>query len=1354
MSMHNVLPRSRLARALSLVIASMPLFMFPQPASPAAGDVTDNSGLIPFDQAYFAFEVESVLSTMKEVPIWDEIEQMLDHPYAIGLEPNVSGNYQGWPSYRLTQERRRSFIYRDGDGNPCAPLSTGCNEVALPKHLIHPLNYNHMTGEELRLLNPLFEETDWEIPYQPVLVEALNSDPSKGPLGVPRYEWTYAPITVSAGELRIEEDEAAPDFNSPVMPDDLSTCIVTAEASPQVPEGSIICGGDPGEPGYAGFGTLYGGPRRGEQYSTPAFPLLAVAPAQRGPGFDLTQLNLGGGTARLFDPSGCLVRNAESPGSCSGPGFINRLRKPTLRMTLSAPPAYTVNSTANLAADPAALKPSNENDYYRGNNRAQKVAARSAAAVLGKALFWDMQVGSDGVQSCGTCHFHAGADNRTRNQINPNHLGGDLNIDLHGGLANQELTAADFPFHKLANPSLSGERASDGDGIVDNNPGNVLGHVNDVASSMGVVFSPFSDIPAIGLFIANASGVGVLPPDLRTLGASDPIPVFQDLRRVEPRNTPTLFASTLNFDNFWDGRARHDFNGGSVFGPADPQAHVIVNVAGSLVETRQIIRFASLASLATGPGLSEFEMSFAGRNWAKIGKKLLQGDGSQPTRVTPLANQLVDVNDSVLGPYSNQGGSACANLAVGNRSPGTPAPGKPGLCVSYPGLIRMAFYPVLWNNAAMHLDGCYTDGNVALHPNQCAPGSVAIPVLDQGAVADVARDPFDGYVLSVAGTPADPADTNQFTQMEANFPLFWGLSIHAWGAMLMPDDTPMDRFYDVNPDTFVSFGEANSRFLVPDLLTCGDINPATGQPQGQPCLTEVGRFKRDPGQTAWLQCTDENCTTGVPVQASGSRQPGDPDPLLGMDFFLGSNLSLKNPDFRSLRCGECHAGGTLTDHTVEISHQWSFNDWAPEFRTGQPGIEVFPEPLGRSRVISGFSLEGEIQENAQDGIERNVADFCAVEPCVDAHGNPVPGGIVGGFPQGQALFDNGVYNIGVTPIANDVSRGGPDGFGWPLSLAYLALKNLGGPDYSPGGDNPADGFAQPFGPLDQGIPLGNFDPAIDPTGGGLLEPSSQDQQINPGFAEEPADPLLPPYLAPWASNINVGDESSQDEVFIGLNTVGREPILEGFVDAFGPFNPAATIGEAFNMARQAEMSTWPNVNRVNAQGSFKAPPLRNVALTGPYFHNGGKMTLRQVVDFYSRGGDFPKSNAAHRDFLVMNLLEEDEALGGINLTTGQPMFTPAQKEAILRAVVDFLLELTDERVAYERAPFDHPEIFVPLDGTAPDNAFGRPGFLANGLFRQVPAVGMAGNAAALPNFLGVTNNPAADCSTEISHYCH
>jgi cytochrome c peroxidase len=38
------------------------------------------------------------------------------------------------------------------------------------------------------------------------------------------------------------------------------------------------------------------------------------------------------------------------------------------------------------------------------------------------------------------------------------------------------------------------------------------------------------------------------------------------------------------------------------------------------------------------------------------------------------------------------------------------------------------------------------------------------------------------------------------------------------------------------------------------------------------------------------------------------------------------------------------------------------------------------------------------------------------------------------------------------------------------------------------------------------------------------------------------------------------------------------------------------------------------------KGAFRTPTLRNIALTGPYMHDGSKKTLRQVVDFYVGGG--------------------------------------------------------------------------------------------------------------------------------------
>src|SRR5689334_6863294 len=51
-------------------------------------------------------------------------------------------------------------------------------------------------------------------------------------------------------------------------------------------------------------------------------------------------------------------------------------------------------------------------------NLSDFVKDKNAAIVLGKALFWDQNAGSDGL-ACASCHFHAGADNRTKNSLDP-----------------------------------------------------------------------------------------------------------------------------------------------------------------------------------------------------------------------------------------------------------------------------------------------------------------------------------------------------------------------------------------------------------------------------------------------------------------------------------------------------------------------------------------------------------------------------------------------------------------------------------------------------------------------------------------------------------------------------------------------------------------------------------------------------------------------------------------------------------------------------------------------------------------------------------------------------------------------
>jgi cytochrome c peroxidase len=58
-------------------------------------------------------------------------------------------------------------------------------------------------------------------------------------------------------------------------------------------------------------------------------------------------------------------------------------------------------------------------------------------------------------------------------------------------------------------------------------------------------------------------------------------------------------------------------------------------------------------------------------------------------------------------------------------------------------------------------------------------------------------------------------------------------------------------------------------------------------------------------------------------------------------------------------------------------------------------------------------------------------------------------------------------------------------------------------------------------------------------------------------------------------------------------------------------------------------------------GAFKTPPLRNVALTAPYMHDGSEATLAAVIEFYDRGGN----NNPYLDggMLVLDLTDQEKA---------------------------------------------------------------------------------------------------------------
>ena len=486
------------------------------------------------------------------------------------------------------------------------------------------------------------------------------------------------------------------------------------------------------------------------------------------------------GTMRRDGNGGTDEPNARSR-CCGGPvSSIVSINKMVLRAALcglvASGVAATLAGAQTRAVDLEELRATIES--LKGKEPLERdlkdyITDKLAAQQLGKALFWDTQVGSDG-GACASCHFTAGADIRITNQVNPGLKANDstFNPRFGGGVSgpNKTFTPADFPFHRLKNPD---DRESD-----------IAFDTNDVFSSQGTFG---------GNFLSNMNGLAqtkdnshtnILSAILKGAGrASTPLsailakleldqneergPQFSQSnencsnpydpgnnpfhtnnlihRKVEPRQTPSVINAVFNYRQFWDGRANNQFNGVDPFGPRTFQPKTLPNgpgnpnaaSAGTLVFDatlskgspqlkleKLLIANSSLASQAVGPALSNFEMSCGNKTFANLGRKLL------PLR--PLALQRVHPEDSAF-----------------SMRPGlVPGHSQKGLNATYKSLIEAAFNKKFWSNR------------------------------------EKVRITASGSVVK---------DDSGFTQMEQNFSLFWGLAVQEYMAVLVSDDSPFDR---------------------------------------------------------------------------------------------------------------------------------------------------------------------------------------------------------------------------------------------------------------------------------------------------------------------------------------------------------------------------------------------------------------------------------------------------------------------------------------------------------------------------------------------------------------------------------
>ena len=271
------------------------------------------------------------------------------------------------------------------------------------------------------------------------------------------------------------------------------------------------------------------------------------------------------------------------------------------------------------------------------------------------------------------------------------------------------------------------------------------------------------------------------------------------------------------------------------------------------------------------------------------------------------------------------------------------------------------------------------------------------------------------------------------------------------------------------------------------------------------------------------------------------------------------------------------------------------------------GLNVFVNQGKCIACHSGPEFTNATVRNTKNGREQ-------IEPIRKTNGDP-------------AFYDNGFYNVGMTPTVDDIQRGDkdPNGKPWGNSRQFLFQKN---------------GIMNiPF--KITGLPILH------------LEPRSQKDTNGDG---------IPDQQELWKVLFDLVTGLKSDEFLVCID---------------------------LDMSNGCDLNDDIKIQTLDQDGNCKASSVRNVELNAPYFHNGGAATLQQILDNYDIGGKFRKEILNKVD-----MLPDITRLGLADAST--PNGTNAEE-----ALVAFILALTDNRVKKEKKPFDHPQLFIPIDGAAP-----------------------------------------------------
>ena len=841
----------------------------------------------------------------------------------------------------------------------------------------------------------------------------------------------------------------------------------------------------------------------------------------------------------------------------------------------------------------------------RRRDLAAFIADVEAAEALGKAFFWDMQAGSDFRRdgnsfigtACASCHYRFGTDARDthttripyvawdRYQLDPRYPLGLGERPRPFDVAARATQPIDIPGlydpqTAPPRPFVSGGAAAEGDA-----PAEPVTPLSLIVGSQGV--------PRIEFQGLNPQGPGAAgDPWQSEIGQPTPLPptppdrspaewaMFvagqandgRRFRQITPRNAPTVVNSGFADRLFHDGRAESTFNGFSIFGDDDQREVIHVRHAdGTLRPVRVALPHAALASQAVGPIVNDVEMSYHGRTFPDLARKLL------PAPV--LGYQQVAGDDSHLGWA----------VEAGLVGPGT----------TYRRLIQRAFSRERW------------DGSAAAPAEAAAHG--AHPEDTQRV----------RLALAGAGGPREG------TLMEANFPLYWGLAILLYEAGLVSNQSPFDAVMEGDTSAVNRLWEekhAGLEAVVIDRLQTKHPPPAGTPPFVFSSGAEV--FQR--GLRAFVSKGCQDCHEGPLFSEAMTRLdngegaepiahlvdhsllPNSRGDAIGLVLGAAERRMLAEvaallvasgapgARFAAQLAGELNllrdgAGGRQSTLTTLVAERLRAVRVA-EDRADEIASVLIDFERERSRFAGDRTFFSEDERIALAKLIGTpvLLERTPVPPDLVAIRPPLP--FAGPFASAPyAFYDMGFYTLGVAPPRYD------RGVGDFSSVAALAH----GPEGS------AARRAGPQPPPPQGhhqVASGaayRFDPAWR---------AGRPRSPAPAGAAAPvpaADTSWARDVPAWPDGDFPGTHSSQRRADVHFFSRARRLVLN-----------ETQWGHRKPLLDDNELMFW---------GGFRTPTLRNVELTAPYMHNGRLPTLMDVLEFYDRGGDVPGDRDVNPD---------------------------------------------------------------------------------------------------------------------------